>query len=220
MHAPIADAVFAVFNRGLALRDRLQEGGEPLTWVEEQAALRQLLSTFAGSADDEVLELETAEHAFSEPGSQEERRRLTHATIGYALTCWLDEWLRQDLRLETHLQATEMYPGYDGSARFWDEARYAETRNDLDTLEAMYLCVMLGFRGGWRDKPAQLDAWATRVCAKLEQPANTWTMPAGLASPRCAVTPGDDLPFRRMAFSMLLTFSLLLPLMLVLLWRR
>ena len=219
MHAPIANAVFAVFNRALALRDRLQEG-EPLTWHEEQLALKQLLTPFVVNADDEGRQLETGEQAFSELGSQQERRRQARATIGYALTCWLDEWLRQDPRLETRLQLAEMYAGYDGGARFWDEARYAETRNDLDTLAAMYLCVMLGFRGAWRDKPAQLDAWATRVRTKLERAANTWTMPAGLESARCAVTQADDLPFRRMAFSMLLTFSLLLPLVLVLLWRR
>ena len=43
MHAPFADAAFAVFNRGLALRDRHQDG-EPIIWDSEQEALQQLLA--------------------------------------------------------------------------------------------------------------------------------------------------------------------------------
>jgi hypothetical protein len=45
-------------------------------------------------------------------------------------------------------------------------------------------------------------------------------MPAGLEPPVYGTTPADDLPIRRMAFSVLLTLSLMLPLVLVLWWRR
>ncbi len=214
MQAVLADGVYAVFNRGIALRDRL-EAGDSVDWEREQQHLHRLLSAFANDAG--ALSGDDFGFVFSEQGSKEERRRLTRATIGFALTCWLDEWLTFYAPPDARLP--EKFGGADSGAKFWDESRYAETRGDLDALEAMHLCVMLGFRGNWRSQPAQVEAWAARIRAKLEPAAQTWTTPASLEVPRFDRTRLDDRPLRRMAFSLLLTFSLLLPLALAVLWR-
>jgi type IV/VI secretion system ImpK/VasF family protein len=220
MQPPIAEAVLAIFNCGLTLRDRL-EAGESLQWDLERATLKQLLSVFLTRADD-TSEFGN-ELVFSEHGSAEERSRLSQATIRFALTCWLDEWFTrystQAPRWRERTLETELFGSTEGGTKFWDEARYAETRGDLIALEAMHLCVMLGFRGAWRDKPAQVETWAARIRLKLQQAAPTWTMPACLEPPRYEAAQEEDASYRRMLFSMLLMFSLLLPLALVFLWR-
>jgi hypothetical protein len=217
MQAPIADAVHALFNHGLSLRDRL-EGGEPVQWALEQTRLKQLLAFFDTQAEDSLESENELGLVFSERGSPEEFDRLTLATIRYALTCWLGEWFAHD-RPEGTLER-ELVAGSDAGAKFWEEARYADTRGDLESLEVMFLCVMLGFRGNQRDKPEQLEAWAARTRAKLEQAVQSRAMPAGLEPPVYASAHADGLPVRRMAFSVLLTLSLMLPLVLVLWWRR
>ncbi|MBI3824305.1 MAG: DotU family type IV/VI secretion system protein, partial [Planctomycetes bacterium] len=126
--------------------------------------------------------------------------------IRFALTCWLDERL-----------PSGWIPSADGWAKFWDEARYAETRSDLDALETMYLCVMLGFRGSWRHEAAQLASWEARVRARLAARASTWTMPAGLDSPRLERV-DRDVP-SRLTYVALLIGALLVPLVAALLWQ-
>ena len=217
MQAFIADAVHDFINGGLSLRDRL-EAGETLERDRERSTF--LLQLAVLDADAEM----DAGLVFSEQGSFVDLGAMTRSTIRYALTCWLDEWLMHYSPAgsawgERTLEA-ELFDNHDAGAEFWDEARYAETRGDLEALEVMHLCVMLGFRGRWRDKPEQLDAWATRIRVKLEQAAHPWAMPACLEPPAETLTGADDFPLRRMAFSMLLTFSLLLPFAAVLVWRR
>lgn len=211
MQTSLADAVFAVLARGIGLRERV-DAGAPLDWDAERAGLQAALAALAGPAGeagdlDGELDL-----VFSEHGSPEERARLTRTTLQYALWCWLDEWLPPDWRPREDARLTA------DAGRFWDEARYAETRGDLDALEGMYLCVMLGFRGAWRNEPALLDAWVTRVRAKVAQDRPAWTMPASLAVPRLEPAP-EDSPYRRLAYSALLTCALVGPLLAMLVWR-
>ena len=217
MQASIADIVHVIFNGGLSLRDRL-EAGETPEWERERATFVQQLALLnVDDAGDLGL-------VFSEQGSSDELGAMTRATIRYALTCWLDEWLThystQGSAWRERTLEAELFDNQDAGAKFWDEARYAETRSDLEALEVMHLCVMLGFRGKWRDKPEQLDSWTTRICRTLEQASHPWAMPACLDPPAEALTRADDFSLRRMAFSVLLTFSLMLPFAAVLLWRR
>lgn len=216
MHAALADAVYAVFNRGIAVRERL-EAGDPIDWEREHERVHTLLNAFVsvedtkGSGDFSFV--------FSEHANHEERRRLTHVTIGFALTCWLDEFLTLHVPPETQLPDAYRFGNAEGASRFWDEARYAETRGDLEAIEVMYLCVMLGFRGPWRGETAQVEAWAERIRAKLDRMQETWTMPASLEAPRLDRRLADDRPARRMAFTLMLTFALFVPLGLAWLWR-
>src|SRR5262249_53297013 len=84
MQAPIADGVFAVLDCGAKLREQV-DAGKSLDWNRERKHLDELLSVFTSAAKQAT--------DFCEQGSAEEASALTRATIGLALTCWLDEWL-------------------------------------------------------------------------------------------------------------------------------
>jgi type VI secretion system protein ImpK len=221
MQARIADIVHPIFRYVLALRDRL-DAGESLQWDHERSTLRKLLDAF-GPEDAPVRDSREDGFDLSELGTPAEQRRLTQATIRYALTCWLDELLGQHSAWgprwrEQPLEA-EVYGSIQGSRKFWEEARYAETRGDRDTLEVILWCVALGYCGAWRGKPETLRTWQTRVQAMLDRTAPVWSMPGCLApSPRERAMP-TDLPTRRLAFSVLLGFALVAPVVAVLLWR-
>lgn len=87
--------------------------------------------------------------------------------IRYALVCWLDElfishtqW-GEDWR--QHALEVERYRSNDAAFRFWEQAQRAEGQAGTDALEVFYLCVMLGFRGEYRDQPQYLHDWVERV---------------------------------------------------------
>jgi Type VI secretion system protein DotU len=193
MQPAIADAVNAVFNRTLSLRNRV-EAGETMQWDAERTTIVQRLADF-----------DALEHA-----GPPERDRLTRTTIRRALECWLDEWFRHYATPSSSWHKQSPGDKIAAETKFWEEARSAETRCDIDALEVMHRCVMLGYRGAWRDKPEQLYAWTERIRQKLADAAHPWAMPAA---------PHDNTLLRRMAFSLLLTASLLAPLIAVLRWR-
>ena len=222
MQAVIADLVHPIFQLGIALRARL-EAKEPVDWVQERTAIKELL---AGLNADDSLNIDGPdENAFdlAMPNDADERGRLTRTTVRYALTAWLDEFIShysswgqrwRDATLEA-----ELYGSRTRGGKFWDEARYAQTRGDRNALEVMYLCVMLGLRGDWRAKPTQVADWTQRTRAFLEQSAEKWTMPASLEpSAREATLPGDW-PYRGMVFSLLMAAALVAPMILMVLWR-
>jgi type VI secretion system protein ImpK len=142
MREEITKLVYPTLEYGLKLHERLQRN-EPVTLEKEQAHLRGLLQTrdaarrwpdYAGDG---------------EPGG--------FLGIRYALTCWLDEifiagskWSAEwnEKKLETAL-----YGSNDRAFLFWEQAKIAEARSEIDALEAYYLCVMLGFRGDLGDDP-------------------------------------------------------------------
>jgi hypothetical protein len=202
MDAPFADAVYPILERGLNLRARLA-AGEAIAWDRERPPLEAMLADLAASsADDDDLEFMLAE-----ADGHAENDRLTRNAVHLALRCWLDESF-----------APERFASDQEVVEFWEQARYAETRADGNALEAMLLCVMLGFRGARRDQPAQLEAWATRIRTMLAQSTSTWTMPPGL-DPSSSAAGADGAPLRRMAFSILLAFSLMVPLAAAAWWR-
>lgn len=223
MQAVIADLVHPIFQRGIALRAGL-EAQEPLDWLQERTALKEMLARLNADAATGLDGLDEIDFDFAMPNEAEERGRLTRATVRYALTAWLDEFFSHHsawgLRWREAPLEAEAYGRRTPGSKFWDEARYAQTRGDLDTLEVMYLCVMLGFRGDRRTKPAQVADWTQRVRTLLEQSAPKWTMPASLApSAREAKLP-DAWQYRGMVFSVLMAATLVLPMMVLMLWRR
>ena len=213
MKANLADIIHPIFNHGISLRDRL-DAEEPLDRARERSTLKDRLAVL-GAEQSSLLDLdEPLVFDFFSQGNHDDLSRLTRATVRYALTVWLDEFLG---RLPERTLEAELYGTTEGNAKFWEEARNAEARGDLDALEVMHLCAALGFRGAWRDQPEQLERWSTRVRCLLEQLADGWAMPASLEPlARDRAQPGNG----RVAFSLVLTFALALPLALVLLWRN
>src|ERR671918_718302 len=71
-------------------------------------------------------------------------------------TEWGSRWSNSKLE-------TQKYGTNDREFKFWDQADLAARRSDRDALEVYYLCVMLGFRGRWLDRPQQLAEWRNAV---------------------------------------------------------
>ncbi len=220
MNTPLADAVHSFFSLGISLRDRL-EAGESVQADGEKQDMERLLSALDASSADDANGLIGFD--FAQQDTLEDRQRLTQVTVRYALTCWMDEWLEQfspqgQCWRQRSLEAT-LFGTDEGGAKFWEEARYAETRGDLDALEVMHLCVMLGFRGDRRNKLDQVGPWVTRIRARLAQGHKPWTMPASLDSMPCEQRRASGAPVRRLTYSLLLAVALVTPLALTLWWR-
>src|SRR5262249_59968370 len=73
---------------------------------------------------------------------------------------WSTEW--NERKLETSLYGTN-----DRAYAFWEQAKRAEARPGSDSLEVMFLCVMLGFRGDRREEPDKLQAWVNATQARI-----------------------------------------------------
>lgn len=223
MRSEIADLVNPVFNAGIALRDHL-EAGQPLEWDAERNALLRLLATLdpphAGMAIENSGE---PVFDFSAPDDPVERARLTHVTVQFALACWLDEFMglysTWGPRWQQEPLSAKLPSRLASPDRFWDEARYAQTRGDMDSLETMYWCAMLGFRGTWRETPELLESWLVRARTALDQYAATWTAPASLALPARDTAMPATRRYRAMFFAGTVGFVMTIPPAAVLLWR-
>lgn len=218
MQLAIANAVHPILQCGLRLRDRL-ETGESLDWDLELSNLKRCFAALDANA---TVERDIFDFDFSADGNRDELDRLTRQTARYALACWLDDFLQHysvyGANWRERTLESDLYGTNDGAAKFWQEARYAETRGDVDALEVMHLCVMLGFRGELRSKPAEVQQWATRIAAMLERSSPEWTMPASLRP--TAIPSTSEGPMQRLMFRMLAVFALTIPAALVLWWRQ
>lgn len=186
MREEIANLVHPVFAYGLRLKDRLDRG-ESLDFDAEQAALKGLLlgemeakrfPDFGGQADSGAARMSMG------------GRRSPDVFLGirYALACWLDEtfildspWGRvwNERKIEESLYGTN-----DRAWFFWEQAQLAANRTGVDALEAFYLCVMLGFRGDYRDKPDKLKAWVDASGKRISRDqGKEWSVPPELEPP-------------------------------------
>lgn len=173
MQPEIANHIHGVLSYGLRLKERLERGETP-NFMDEQAALKgRLLSEVEATRWTEYSGDRSVANSsvMGGPRSMDSAIRRSADTflgIRYALVCWLDEifivdspWAREwnEFKLESALYGTN-----DRAFGFWDQARRAEARQGTDALEVFYLCVMLGFRGDYREYPEKLQAWhsATR----------------------------------------------------------
>jgi len=222
MQATFADLVHPILNAGISLRNRL-DACEPCQWDVERAALKRLLARLQtdlqpdGAADTEIAV------DFTQADDPAAQRNLTLETMRFALISWLDEFLGQHsswgVRWRDETLEVDFYGSRTAHAKFWEEARYAETRGDFESLEVMYLCVMLGYRGDWRTKAAQIEAWSKRTLALLQSQDVEKPTPACLAiSPADARVP-SDVPYRWLAFVGVLSLTLSAPITLLACWR-
>jgi type VI secretion system protein ImpK len=172
MQEEIANLVHPVFNYGLRLKERLEQGESP-DLDTEQAALKGLLLSDLEArrlADFGGDSVDSRGISVSRLGDAGRRGAEGFLGIRYALACWLDElftdsswgraWTEQTL--ETALYGTRLRADL-----FWEQARRAESRPGGDALEVFFLCVMLGFRGGLRNQPDKLQAWASAAQTRI-----------------------------------------------------
>ena len=214
MQANLAEVVYPFMDHAVELRDRLL-AGEPVLVEMEQNMLKALLDPLAPELPGD-FSMELTDPDEGEPEG------LTRTAIRRALLCWIDEFLidhtPQGRAWSAHALLPMLDGARDGARLFWDEARYAETRGDLDALETMYWCVMLGFRGELKADAERLAAWVARVRHNWEGPAPPLVMPAALEVTSLPAVPRERRgPY--LGFSALLAFAVVAPWAVVVLLR-
>jgi len=178
MREEIANVVYPVLSYGLRLKERL-ERGEALQLHSEQFRLRELLLSQDEARRWSVYSSAGALEQSSLGGSRvrghtsDAAQMLARTFVGtrYALACWLDEifindssWSSQwnEAKLETELYGTN-----ERAWAFWAQAELAESQQGNDALETFFLCVMLGFRGKFRNQPAEVQTRISDIHGRI-----------------------------------------------------
>lgn len=164
MREDLAGPVYAVLSKGLDLREQLERSPELLDFAKEQSILRELVRKVPNLGEEKA-------------GGQER-----FLGIRYPLVCWLDEIfiLNSSWKSEWTEDSLEMslYDSRDRAWKFWEQAQLAESRVSIEALEVFFLCVSLGFRGEWRDKPEQLQGWLKSTRSLLfDNQVRRWSGP-------------------------------------------
>lgn len=190
MQEEIANLVYPIFMHGLHLKQRLDRG-DALLLDDEQAKLKGLLLTetearrwpdFGGTAEPQPSNQSQYVAMHDERGMED------FLGIRYALVCWLDElfilespWSSawNERKLEAALYGTN-----DRAWKFWEQAQLAEKRSTRDTLEAFFLCVLLGFRGDYAEDRTKLENWVAAARAHIHRGlTQDWPYPPELEPP-------------------------------------
>jgi type VI secretion system protein ImpK len=182
MREEIANLVYPVLLHGLGLKARLERGGNPDLNLE-QLELKSLLGNEMESRRYADYGGDSVGAPSIGVGRAAPRGADAFLGIRYALVCWLDELFILESRWssewnERKLEAA-LYGTNDRAWRFWDQAKRAETQPGGDALEVFFLCVMLGFRGDWREEPNKLEAWVAGTRIRVSKGlAKEWSNPA------------------------------------------
>ena len=100
----------------------------------------------------------------------------------YAVTCWIDEMLCLDAEWpnrdwwQSNTLEWERFNTMDRHERFYLRAQEAAGLRQKDALEVFYVCVVLGFRGLYRD-PTRAAALAQQY--QLPRDLDTWIQQTG-----------------------------------------
>ena len=156
-----AQAVDPIFLQVLGLLDRLSRGESPSPQDERlriRAIIDQAEATLGSGTEWELAK--------------------------YAIVAWIDEllidasWPGQDWWSNNVLEM-EYFKSRSRFEKFWVRAQEATTLERRDALEVYYICVVLGFRGLYRDPnasdyllrdyglPPDVDAWARQATMSI-----------------------------------------------------
>lgn len=175
MTPQLSELVLPVLSYALDMKQRLDDGEDP----DLEAEQRQLIERLR---------------------SDSEARRLTDYMgdggnfLGarYALTCWIDElfivyspWAE---RWKERILELALYGTRDRAWKFWEQAdivlRHPRTPTvsvppGPDALEAIYLCVALGFRGRYLENPGRVKEFMDEMRPQVTRSAH-WAGPREL----------------------------------------
>jgi type VI secretion system protein ImpK len=175
MTPQFSELVLPVFSYALNLKERMDNGEEPDLESEQRQLIERLRS------DTEV------------------RRQTDYAGDGgnflgarYALTCWIDElfivyspWAEQ---WKEKILELALYGTRDRAWKFWEQTEIALRRPRTpsvtvppgpDALEAIYLCVALGFRGRYLENPGRVKEFMDELRPQVSRSTN-WAGPRDL----------------------------------------
>jgi type VI secretion system protein ImpK len=172
------DLAYPILRQGLRILERLRRG-ERLNMRNEQAELRQLFQ-MGGPLVPPA----------SDTGD-------VSLGVRYPLACWLDERFILDEESpwkEAFRQESMEFALFRRVERAWlfpRQAKLPATLGDPDLAEVFYLCVMLGFRGEWREELTDLLNWRDTVETVIGQgKAREWPgKPTDLPLPPTNVPP-------------------------------
>jgi type VI secretion system protein ImpK len=163
MSPEFAKAVDPVFLYVFRLIDQINEGAQP-SQEEERVRIRGMLDQ-AGAVLGQTQDWELAK---------------------YALASWIDEMLivetpwRGSEWWKNNSLEWEYFNSQDCSEQFYLKAKVASTLRRKDALEVFYVCVVMGFRGMYRDPqraaamsesyqlPPNLDTWARQTSMAIQ----------------------------------------------------
>lgn len=162
MSPEFASAVDRVFAYVLSVMDDVESGGSP---VGEEVRLRT-----SGLIDQAQSQLgQTRDWELAK----------------YALVAWVDDllidspWVESGWWEQNRLEF-QYFRTADAFTKFYEQAKDATMLPRKDALEVFYLCVVLGFRGVYRDAasskahadaadlPPTLEDWAKRAAIAIE----------------------------------------------------
>jgi type VI secretion system protein ImpK len=199
MRDELADVVYPTVSYALQVRAGLERGGD-LNMDAVQSELR--------------TRLKTANEAMRWPeyGGDGDR----YLGIRYALACWLDEIFVLDSqwgpKWENRTLEDSLYGTRDRAWKFWFQAKLAQARPGTDTLEAFYLCVMLGFRGEGPEKPDTVATWRDAVEDQLARVhSQPWPGPQELQPELNAVPRRAKGRLRQLLIGVIVLVALLIP---------
>jgi type VI secretion system protein ImpK len=178
MRPELMELVYPFIAQTLDLAQRLRQSPNGLDLPTEQTALVNLLGNEA-----ELQRLSAVEQITVSP-----RKTERFLGVRYALVSWVDELFIVDspwsqLWNERKLEGM-IYRTNDRAWRFWEQAQLAMTQEATDALEVFYLCVMLGFRGEYREQPDLLNQWVVEARRRLVPPNGVqWSQPVGREPP-------------------------------------
>ena len=149
-----ANLVGPVFQHLIDLQLRLDEGETPPLETEREAILAVL-----GEAEQKA-------------GASSSQLAHDFELAKRALVYWIDEVLINSRwehagEWRQHILEWDIYHERLRADRFYETAHDAETLAGTDPLETFFLCVALGFRGHYVDRPKELEGWAERVYNRI-----------------------------------------------------
>ena len=157
MTPEFAEAIDPVFTRVLGLLEQIGRE-EPVSAEKERVAIRSYLAQAEGRVG----------------------QRTDWALAKYALVAWIDEvliqanWEGRSYWVNNALEWEEFHSA-ECAEEFFRKAQQATSLSNRDALEVFYICMVLGFRGLYRDRdaapafaeplglPPNLEAWAQQT---------------------------------------------------------
>jgi type VI secretion system protein ImpK len=175
MTPEFSDLVYKVMTYTLDLKDRVDQEAEP-DLERERSRLIELLPAHAGVG---------LQSDYSGDGR-------TFLGARYALACWIDElfivyssWAE---RWKPLILEQALFGSRERATRFWEQADIVLRRPNAprassppgpDAVETFFLCIVLGFRGTYREDPQKIREYVEEMRPQVTKTA-AWASPSDL----------------------------------------